>query len=509
MFLRCHSRKKHGKAHRYWSVVESRRCRGGRPVPRQDLYLGEINDGQASAWKKTISVFDEHKQQYEQLSLFPSDRPIPSDELNALSVVLSELRLTHPRSFGDCWLGCLLWDELGLSDFWEAKLADKRGRVLWRKVLQLLAVNRRCAPGSECAVHRHGFTRSAMDELLGVDFAAADKDRLSRCLDRLLPHKDELCRPLTQRWKTLFDANFDVLPYDLTRTYFEGRGTEIPKAKYGYSRDGRPDCRQGVIARGVTTDGLPLAYEVLAQSADRQKKEQAMRRRKLKRLIHGLNRLKRRPISRDSLLKKIAVLQKEAGRAASFVKIREPKVDEEVNRKTFTCTLDRAAWSQTLDRDGSYILRAYLPWDGVPQGRRKQAGVLWGGYMQLVQVEEAFKTLKGDLSLRPIHPQTEQRVEAHIFVAFLGYCLTVTLRLKLQQTAPGLTPREVLRSLSAIQWVDVELPTTDGRVLVLPRHTDPEPRQRMILDQLKLTLPTQPPPRVTAAEVTLPTGPSK
>lgn len=600
MFLRCHSRKKNGKAHRYWSVVESRRCRGGRPVQRQVLYLGEINDGQASAWRKTISVFDEHKQQYEQLSLFPSDRPIPADEVNALSVVLSELRLTHPRSFGDCWLGCLLWDELGLSDFWDAKLADERGRVPWRKVLQLLAVNRLCAPGSEFAVHRHWFSRSAMDELIGVDFAAADKDRLYRCLDRLLPHKDELCRHLTQRWKTLFDANFDVLLYDLTSTYFEGCGAEIPKAQYGYSRDGRPDCRQVVIALVVTTDGLPLAYEVLAgntadkttlksflakieglygkarrvwvmdrgipteatleemrgqevaylvgtpksmlnklekqlvdrpweqvhegvqvklleqerelyvlaQSADRQKKEQAMRRRKLKRLIHGLNRLKRRPISRDSLLKKIAVLQKEAGRAASFVKIREPKVDEEVNRKTFTCTLDRAAWSQALDRDGSYILRAYLPWDGVPQGWEKQAGVLWGWYMQLVQVEEAFQTLKGDLSLRPIHHQTEQRVEAHIFVAFLGYCLTVTLRMKLRRAAPGLTPREVLRSLSAIQLVDVEIPTTDGRVLVLPRHTEPEPRQRMILEQLKLTLPPQPPPRVRADDVTRLTSPS-
>ena len=180
MYLRCHSRKKNGKQHRYWSVVESRRCRGGRPVQRQVLYLGEINDSQEAAWRKTIQVFDERKKQYEQLSLFPSDRPIPPDEVNTLSVVLTDLRLRHPRSFGDCWLGCVLWDQLGLSEFWDARLESQRGQVPWRKVLQLLVINRLCEPGSEFAVHRHWFLRSAMDELLTTDFAVAEKDRLYR-----------------------------------------------------------------------------------------------------------------------------------------------------------------------------------------------------------------------------------------------------------------------------------------------------------------------------------------
>ncbi len=262
MFLRCHSRKKNGKRHRYWSVVESRRCRNGRPAQRQVLYLGEINDGQEAAWRKTVAVFDEQKKETRQLSLFPSDRPLPPAEVNALSVVLTELRLLPPRSFGDCWLGCLLWNELELSTFWDAKLGAERGRVPWARVLQLLVINRLCEPGSEFAVHRRWFLRSAMDELLATDFAVAEKDRLYRCLDRLLPHKDELCRFLTEKWKTLFDARFDVLLYDLTSTYFEGSCAEIPKAKHGYSRDGRPDCRQVVIALVVTTDGLPLAYEV-------------------------------------------------------------------------------------------------------------------------------------------------------------------------------------------------------------------------------------------------------
>jgi len=598
MFLRCHLRKKNGKPHRYWSVVESRRCRNGRPAQRQVLYLGEINDSQEAAWRKTVEVFDERKKESRQLSLFPSDRPIPPDEVNALSVVLTEMRLLRPRSFGDCWLGCTLWDELGLSSFWETKLGGERGRVPWAKVLQLLVINRLCEPGTEFAVHRRWFLRSAMDELLGTDFVVAEKDRLYRCLDRILPHKDELCRFLTEKWKTLFDARFDVLLYDLTSTYFEGSCAEIPKAKHGYSRDGRPDCRQMVIALVVTTDGLPLAYEVfpgntvdkttlrpflekietlygkarrvwvmdrgipteetlremreegvaylvgtprsllgklekelvdrpweqvhdgvqvklleqenelyvLARSNDRQKKEEAIRRRKLKRLMHGLNRLKRRTISRDQLLKKVAVLQQEAGRVAKLIKIREPKSNELVNRKTFVCTLDRAAWKKAEERDGCYILRGYLPSEGTPPAFawENQAPLLWAWYMQLVHVEEAFRTLKSDLNLRPIHHQIEPRVEAHIFVAFLAYGLTVTLRMKLRSAAPGLTPREVLKSLSAIQMVDVHLPTTDGRELVMPRHTEAESEQQMVLEKLKRTLPPQPPPRIRGGEVILP-----
>jgi len=264
MFLRRHSRKKNGKLHDYWSIVESRRCAGGRIVQRQVLYLGEINDSQEAAWQKTIRVFDEQRQGYRQIALFPAEHPLPADAADALSVKLTEMRLLRPRSFGDCWLGCLLWEELGLGSFWNARLGGERGAVPWEKVLAVLAINRLCDPGTEFAVHRRWFLNSAMDELLGVDYAAAGKDRLYRCLDRLLPYKDELCQHLTERWRTLFDARFDILLYDLTSTYFEGLCEEIPKATFGYNRDGRPDCRQVVIALVVTPDGLPLAYEVMA-----------------------------------------------------------------------------------------------------------------------------------------------------------------------------------------------------------------------------------------------------
>lgn len=181
---------------------------------------------------------------------------------------------------------------------------------------------------------------------------------------------------------------------------------------------------------------------VQARSGARQKKENAMRRCKLKKLVHGLNRLKRRKkIKRDYLLERLAVLRKEAGRIASFVKIAKPQPGEPVNRQSFTAKLDKAAWKKAMERDGCYLLRAHVPWEQWPAGMEKQASVLWEWYMQLVRVEESFKTLKGDLSLRPIHHQIEKRVEAHILVAFLGYCLTTTLRLKLAASAPGLTPR--------------------------------------------------------------------
>ena len=227
-------------------------------------------------------------------------------------------------------------------------------------------------------------------------------------------------------------------------------------------------------------------------------------------MVHGLNRLKRRAsITRDQLLRRVAVLKKEAGRVGAFVKVREPAAGEPINRQTFVCRFERQAWRQALEWDGHYILRAYVPWEQWPAGMEKTAQSLWGWYMQLVHVEEAFKSLKSDLGLRPIHHQLEKRVEAHILVAFLGYCLTASLRMKLAWAAPGLTPREVLKSLGAIQMLDVAIPTTDGRELMLPRHTEPEAEQRMILEKLRLELPPQPPPRIRASTIVLPAAENK
>ena len=263
MFLRSNTRKKDGKQHRYFTVVENRRVRSGRVVQRQVLYLGEINDSQQAAWRKTLEVFDEQQQRFTALSLFPEDRAVPADALDSVQVKLSEMKLERARPYGNCWLGCELWRQLELDEFWREKLLKGRERVSWAQVLELLVVNRLIDPGSEFRLHRHWFDQSAMDVLLGQDFAVAEKDRLYRCLDRVLEHKRDLFIHLQQRWKDLFHAEFDLLLYDLTSTYVEGEAEQNPKAKYGYSRDGRPDCKQVVIALVITPAGLPLAYEVM------------------------------------------------------------------------------------------------------------------------------------------------------------------------------------------------------------------------------------------------------
>jgi len=263
MFLRSTNRKKDGKDHRYFSIVENRRLLGGKTTQRTVLYLGEINDQQQTAWRKTLEVFDENEQRYTTVSLFPDDQPIPADAVDSLQVRLSGLELRRPRVFGNCWLACELWHQLGLDEFWRQRLPEAREKVSWEKVLQLLVVNRLLDPGSEFQVHRQWFVDSAMDELLEEDFAVAGKDRLYRCLDRVLEHKRELFVWLKQKWADLFQADFEVLLYDLTSTYFEGEMEQNAKARRGYSRDGRPDCLQLVIALVVTTDGFPLAYEVM------------------------------------------------------------------------------------------------------------------------------------------------------------------------------------------------------------------------------------------------------
>jgi hypothetical protein len=257
MFLRRHKRTKDGKDHHYYSVEQSRRLRSGRVVQQRVLYLGEINDNQQSAWRKTLEVFDEQQQRSTAMSLFPEDRPVPADAVNALQVKLDEMQLRRARPYGNCWLGCQLWEQLQLDQFWENKLPRGREDVAWSKVLQLLVVNRLIDPGSEFRVHRHWFDQSAMDVLLGTDFAVAEKDRLYRCLDRILKHKQDLFVHLQQRWKNLFNAQFDLLLYDLTSTYVEGEAEQNPKARYGYSRDNRPDCKQVVIALIITPEGFP------------------------------------------------------------------------------------------------------------------------------------------------------------------------------------------------------------------------------------------------------------
>lgn len=588
MFLRSKTRRKDGKTHRYWSVVENRRVRGNRIVQRQVLYLGEINDGQRAAWSRSIEVFAEGQVRPRQMALFPAGRgapgPCSAADGEIVEVRLADLQLRRPRQWGGCWLAAQLWEQLRLDVFWSAALPPSRKGTRWLNVFKTLVFYRLLDPGSEWRLHRQWFDGSAVGDLLGEDFGLVQIDKLYRCLDKLLVHKEDFFSALKARWQSLFDISFDVLLYDLTSTYFESDPPAEGKRRFGYSRDKRPDCVQVVIALIVTPEGFPLAYEVmpgntadnttlggflekieaqygkanrtwvmdrgipteqvlarmrhatppihylvgtpkgrlnrletafldqpweqvresvevkllehegelyiLARSAGRVNKERAMRRRRLKKLWRRLGELRKQKLSRDQLLLKLGAAKKEAGHVYALLDIRLPKEDQAVTPETFGYRLRKDRLGTTRRREGRYLLRTNLG-DADPVQ-------LWRYYMQLVEIEQAFKELKGDLAIRPIYHQLDHRIEAHIFVAFVAYCLQVTLKQRLRALAPGLTPRAVLKKLSAIQMVDIHLPTTDGRHIVLPRYTQPDNDQQILLQQLKLTLPPQPPPRITA-----------
>jgi hypothetical protein len=586
MFLRQIRRKKDGKTHVYWNIVENRRLDDGRVVQRQVLYLGEIGSSQATAWRKAIEVFDEAAGEPRTLALFPEDRCEAIDDASAVRVCLSALTLRRPRQWGACWLAGQLWRELQLDRFWAERLPPSRKGTRWDQILQVLAAYRLIAPGSEWKLHREWFGNSAMADLLGADFGLAEAHKLYACHDRLLAHKDALCSHLVGRWRDLFNASFDVLLYDLTSTYFEIDAAALPegaKRRHGYSRDRRSDCPQVVIALVITPEGLPLAYEVLpgntkdnqtlrqflakieaqygkaqrvwvmdrgipteevlaemrqsdppvrylvgtpkgrltrlekllvdqpwqqarqgvqvkllaqdgefyvfAESADRVLKERAMRRRQLKWLWRRLHELAAMKTTREQLLMKLG-----AARAKAPVGWRLVDVKVEKTSAAFTFTFNRDKLRKIRRREGRYLLRTNLT--------ESDPATLWQYYIQLVAVEEAFKNLKADLAIRPVFHQEERRIEAHIFIAFLAYCLYVTLQRRLHALAPGLTARSALEKFAAVQMIDVHLPTTDGRELVLTRYTQPEPELQLLINQLKFQLPPQPPPRIAAANPT-------
>ena len=588
MFLRHTKRKKDGKEHRYWSIVENRRVGGGRVVQRPLLYLGEINDSQELAWRKSIAVLEEGAAAPRPLSLFPEDRcegVLPDAAVVRLK--LAELRLCRPRQWGGCWLAVNLWRELALDRFWAERLGPSRKGTRWHQVLLLLATYRLLAPGSEWRLHRQWFEGSAMADLLGEDVGLAEIHKLYRCHDRLLEHKQALFDHLVGRWRDLFNVSFDVLLYDLTSTYFESDPPfpEGDKRRHGYSRDHRGDCMQVIIALVVTPEGLPLAYEVLpgntadnstlkdflarivaqygkarriwlmdrgvpteavlaemraadppvqylvgtpkgrltrlekglvdkpwhdarpgvqvkllppdgelyvfAQSTDRVAKERAIRRRQLKWLWGRLKQLAGMKLSREELLMRLGAARKQARTAWRLIAI-----EVAADSAALSYRLDRAKLRHARRREGRYLLRTNLTDDDPAR--------LWGLYLQLVSVEEAFRNLKGDLAIRPIFHQDAARIEAHIFIAFLAYCLHVTLGRRLHALAPGLTPRSAIEKFAAVQMIDLHIPTTDGRELLLTRYTEPEPELALLLDKLKFVLPAQPEPKISAAQTAPP-----
>ena len=261
MFLRATTRKKDGKEHRYFSVVENRRVAGGRVLQRHVLYLGEINSSQELAWRKSIEVLEDGERVPRSLALFPEDRCEGlAPDASIVRLRLSQLSLCRPRQWGACWLALTLWQELRLDEFWSERLAPSRKGTRWDRVLFVLVAYRLIAPGSEWRLHREWFGRTALADLLGADESLADSHALYACHDRLLAHKEALFSHLVERWRDLFNVAFDVLLYDLTSTYFESDPplNEDDKRRHGYSRDHRGDCVQVVIAL-VVLPGVPAA----------------------------------------------------------------------------------------------------------------------------------------------------------------------------------------------------------------------------------------------------------
>lgn len=589
MYLKCHTRLKDGKEHRYWSIVEKHRVSGGRTVDRHVLYLGEINDSQREAWMKSIEVFDETHRVQRRLALFPADRELPQHaQATGVQVQLSKFRLERPRQWGACWAFCRLWEQLKLDEFWRERLKDSREGTSWYHILMVLTAYRWIDPGSEWRLHREWYVRSAMSDLLGEGVELATKDNLYRCLDKLLDHKEALFGFLKDRWQDLFGIKFEVLLYDLTSTYFES-DPPFPlgdKRRFGYSRDHRPDCVQVVIALIVTPEGFPLTYEVMAgntldkttlpifldkiercygkaqriwvmdrgiptethlqemrrrgaqylvgtpkgrlsklerslairpwqqvrehvqvkllpqdddlyvfvESEMRINKERAMRRRKLKWLWKRLKELQRQRPTYERLLMQIGAAKKEVGRVFKLVHLflpPAPPKGQRSRRVDFGFALSRSRLRAARRREGRYLLRTNLT--------STDPGQLWQFYLQLVEVEAAFRDIKSDLAIRPIFHQKENRIEAHIFVSFLSYCVHVSFKHQLKMHAPGLTVRQALEKLAAIQLLDVHFPTTDGRELVFTRYTEPANDQRLLLAKIQWMLPAQAPPRITAA----------
>ena len=574
MFLREHQRLKDGKEHGYWSLVETIRTADG-PRQRTLCYLGELNGSAHARWQKTVEVFNEQGETT-QLKLFPSEAEA-SDEPNVARVLVKKIRVERTRRFGDSYLGLELWKQLGLAEFLARHLDIDDADVPWSRIAAVLAINRLCDPGSELAVEQHWYPSTALDDLLHIGKGKINDTRLYRCLDRLLPLKTKIEQHLKQRYGELFQAEFDVLLYDLTSTYVEGAAEDNPLMRRGYSRDHRPDCEQLVLALIVNPDGFPFSYEVfdgnradvttveailrtverkhgkarrvwifdrgvvseenlvairkrggeylvgttrsklkqfeqellkddfekirpdvevkqiqipggeetyiLCRTLGRKEKEKAIRSRFVAKIEKALTGLEKRIA--EGKLKDRFKMERNLGRIqASHPQVADLyemaiKDSKEGARLVWRQKPEQQQWLEA--RAGAYLLRTNLTGNG--------AADLWKKYMQLTEVEAAFRTLKSELAIRPLFHQLEKRVKAHVLVAFLGYALLVTLKHLLKRVGSEYSPAKALQRLSELYSVDIVLPTIEGREIWLRRITKLDDEQQRILYQLQLQLP--------------------
>ncbi len=577
MYLRAKTVRKDGKTHTYWRLVKSERV-GGRVRQRTVAYLGKL-DAKARVEASALARCFLGKKS-DQLDLF-QDEP----EIEPARVHVNKIRVERGRSFGDVWLAWLLWRALGLDDFCRQVFPKGREKVAWADMAAILVFARFCEPSSELHIAEDWYRRTGLEDILGVRPDRIHHRRLYEGLDHLLKRKEALEVHLKGRLGELFALDYDILLYDITSTYFEGKAAGNPIAKHGYSRDRRSDCKQVCVALVVTRDGYPLGYEVfpgnrsdvttveeiveemekrygkmnrvwvmdrgmtsednlawlregerkylvatpkselkrrladlrdergwekvreglevklcpgpdgeetfiLCRSDDRRAKEQATHERFSKRIEEGLERLSRRleraqrPADRSQVERQIGRLLQRNSRSAGKFQV-TVKEDESKPSRLQVVWKEKPEWADWAQlTEGTYVLRSNVT-DWTPED-------LWRTYVQLADVEDAFRIQKSHLKIRPIWHQKEERVKAHILVCFLAYALWKCLQGWQEQAGLGSSPRTVVEELARIQSVDVIVPVQEDlrtRELRLRCVVRPDEAQKAILGRLGLELP--------------------
>ncbi len=580
MFLKRCSRRKCGKGHAYWALVESVRTARG-PRHKVVSYLGELSAAEQRGWARLATTLDgKAAAKAEQTSLMQpvaDDEPVPE----TVTVKVSGVRVERTRDFGDVYLALCLWRMLGLDELFDRELPRGREEVPWSLAACALALSRFVEPSSELHVEDTWYRRTALPELLGVPVEHVTDTRLYLTLDQVLPLKDKIEIALKERIGELFKPDVEILLYDLTSTYFEGEAEKNPQAQYGYSRDHRPDAKQVVIGLVVTKGGFPQGYEVfdgnradvttlddiveamekkygkakrvwvldrgivseqnlkklrdrggqylvgtprsmlkrfekdltgkdwtevrpgvevkcvagadgqetfvLCKSADRRAKEKAMHERFLKQIEDGLRKIDG-GLGKAKSRRKKGRVERRIGRLLGANSRAARAFTIEVLDDADRASGLRVAWSRVKDwaewaslSEGCYLLRTNLV------GREPDE--LWRMYTQLTDVEEAFRTEKTDLKIRPIWHQCEKRVQAHILFSFLAYAMWKTLQTWMERSGLGRGARTVIQELARIKATDVILPTTAGRDVRLSCVADLDEAQRAVVERLGLVLP--------------------
>jgi len=550
MFLRRYERRSGGRRRTYWALVESVRTgRGSRQ--RVVAYLGELKRSEQSGWAQLGRQLSGKRRP--QRSLFdPPHYDDPSEDEPVL-VRLRDVRLERLRDFGDVWMASGLWRLLGLDTLLEKATPAGREEVPWPVVAAILTIARFCEPQSELHIESTWYRRTALEDLLGVPVDKVHTDRLYGGLDWLLPQKPVIEKHLKERLGSLFDLDYDLLLYDVTSTYFEGQCAANPLAQRGYSRDSRPDCLQVCIGLVVTTDGIPLGYEVFAgnrndsttveeiveaivgtpkamlrqfeeyltekdwrevqegvevklvrgpegdetfiltRSADRREKEKAMHERFIERLEDALRKMQ--AAAKCGRLKDEAVANRRLGRLLGQYWRAAGAFEVKIQRVSPPQGKQRlrVTWKRN---------RRWSDWAALSEGcyllrtnlNETDPTVLWKRYIQLTEAEWAFRITKDELEIRPIWHQKQDRVLAHILVCFLAYVLWKTLAQWMRRSGLGDAPRTLLEELAKIKSGDVVLPTQTRQghhngTVRLRCVTEPDQAQEVLLHRLGVTLP--------------------